>query len=197
MEESKTFCQHQGKTLGEIVAEKSKKSGEELHHLQEKTRSQAFHTIGALLQDFLNGEVRFVATGKIKVSGDPAKILDLCEGDGLSFQEIKLKGRPLDEVLAACQELIADLSYLLLKGAIVPEAVGYVPPDYRGIASIIDITDLAKKFPDISDWVAVGRVKPGEDVMVPAAIVAVDVVVLVVDVVTIKYDRPIDLIIRQ
>ena len=151
MEESGTFCHYQGKTLGEIVAEKAKKTGQELHHLQERARSQAFHTIGELLQGFLSGEIRFVSTGKVKVSGDPAKILELCEKDGLSFQEIKLKGKPLDEILAACHELIADLSYLLLKGAIVPEAAGYVPPDYKGIASVIDIKDLAKKFPDIAE----------------------------------------------
>jgi hypothetical protein len=33
--------------------------------------------------------------------------------------------------------------------------------------------------------------------MCPAAIVAVDVVVVIVDVVTVKYDKPIDLITRE
>jgi hypothetical protein len=197
MEESGTFCHYQGKTLGEIVAERAKKTSQELHHLQERARSQAFHTIGELLQGFLSGEIRFVSTGKVKVSGDPGKILALCEKEGLSFQEIKLKDKPLDEILAACHELIADLSYLLLKGAIVPEAAGYVPPDYKGIASVINIKDLARKFPDIAEWVAVGGLRPGETAFVPAAIVVVDVVVVIVDVVTVIFDKPIDLITRE
>jgi hypothetical protein len=185
-----------GKSLGEIVADKTKEAGQALRQLQERVGSQTFQTIGDLLQGFLNGEIKFVATGRVAVSGDPAKTLELCGKEGLSIQELKLKGRPLDQILSACRELIADLSYLLLKGAIVPERVGYVAPDFKGIASVIDLREIARRFPDFSDWVAVGETRPGEDVMCPAAIVAVDVVVVIVDVVTIKYDRPIDLITR-
>jgi hypothetical protein len=81
-----------------------------------------------------------------------------------------------------------------------------VPPDYKGIASVINIKDLAKKFPDIADWAAFGIPRPGETPIDPAVvvvhmepmvIVAIDVVVVIVDVVSIIYDKPIDLITRD
>jgi hypothetical protein len=186
---------YEGRTVGQIVVERTKATGREVQRLSEQARSRAFQTVGEMVQAFFKGEVRFVATGRAKVTGDPAQVLELCQKDGLSFHELKLKGKPLDEVLAACQELTADLSYLLLKGAIVAQPVTYVPPDFQGIASVVNVEELARKFPDFSDWVAVGRVHPGEGVMCP--IVAVDVVVVVVDVVQVSYDRPIDLISRQ
>jgi hypothetical protein len=197
MEDQGISSRYEGKSLGEIVAEKNRKTSQELRQLRERASSQTFQTVGELLQDFLNGEIKFVATEKVSVNGDPAKVLDLCRKEGLSIQEIKLKGKPLDQVLSACRELIADLSYLLLKGAIVPERVGYVAPDYKGITSVIDLKEISRRFPDFRDWVIVGQTQPGEDVMCPAAIVAVDVVVVIVDVVTVKYDKPIDLITRE
>jgi hypothetical protein len=182
--------------LGEIVAERTKKTGQAIQRLQHEARSHSFQVVGELLQEFLNGDLKFVSTGKVKVSGDPAKILELCQKDGLAFQDLKLKGKPLDQVLSACRELIADLSYLLLKGAIVPEPVGYIPPDFKGVGAVVDLSEIKRRFPDLSHWVAVGEVLPGEEVMNPV-IIAVDVVVVILDVVTIKHDRPIDLISRE
>jgi hypothetical protein len=99
--------------------------------------------------------------------------------------------------LSVCRELIADLSYLLLKGAIVPQRITYVAPGYKGITSVIDLKEMSQRFPDFRDWVTVGSTLPGEDVMCPAVIIAVDVVVVILDVVTVKYDKPIDLITRE
>jgi hypothetical protein len=197
MEDQRTCSFYDGKSLGEIIAEKNRKSSQELRHLQEQAASQTFRTVGELIQDFLNGEIKFVAREKISVNGDPGKILELCQKEGLSIQDIKLKGKPLDQVLSVCRELIADLSYLLLKSAVVPQRVTYVAPGYKGITSVIDLKEMSRRFPDFKDWVAVGNTLPGEDVMCPAVIVAVDVVVVILDVVTVVYDKPIDLITRE
>lgn len=197
MERRKVLPRYQGKTLGKMVLDQAKLPGQEQALPQEQRRSRAFQNIGLVMQDFFDGKIKFFSTGRVKVSGDPAKILALCDQDGLSIHDLRLKGRSQDEILAISQELIADLSYLLLKGAIAAEPIGYVPPDYKGVASLIDVQALTKKFPDLAGWLAVGQPRPGDLVKVGYGILAVDAVVVILDVVQVSYDRPIDLIGRS
>ena len=88
----------------------------------------------------------------------------------------------MEEVLLACHGVVADLAYLALRNLIVPEPLGYAPPESRGITSVLDVNVLKARFPEFG-----GMITPiPETLAVPAVIAAVDAVVLVVDYVRAK-----------
>lgn len=177
-------CDYSGKTLGTIVADRISEVTRTMQELQQQRKSMAFLTLGDLVQEWMLGKIRFVSTEKVEVTGDPAKTLERCREAGMGLEDLGLEGKSLDEVLGTCHETIADLTYLLIRGAIRPEQVCYQPPGYKGIDSLIDVNELRRRFPEVDRIAAIGEPFPAAIAIV--AIAVVDVVVLVLDYVRVR-----------
>jgi hypothetical protein len=168
-----------GKSFGGLVQSRIDAVNKLNDVLKETPLNTAFVTLGETINSWLLGQVKIVATGDVNITGDPEKTYALCKGDGLSINELKnLQGKALHETLPVIQGTVADLTYLLMKNAVVVEEITYTPPGFTSIESILDLKDITRRFPKETLRI-VEEGQPGGSECVP--IVAVDVVCLVLD----------------
>ncbi len=187
MKKTDDNCGYYGMTLGEIVAADFKKTAEEIARLQKNLQSRGFHILGEMIQDFMSGNISFKSIGKVKVTGEPANLLERCCKGNVSIADLNLQDKPLDEVMLACRDTIADLTYLILKGAVVAEPVGYERPGFTAIESIIDMKKILEIYPEFKDYPGIMEMAKARVAAIPFfAIAAVDLVVLVIDAIRFK-----------